>query len=166
MKRAVVDTGPLVYLAQLNRLTLLRDLYACYIPPGVLDEIRVWTYEARHTILSAVDGWLIVQPIYDTSLRDHLLPQIDLGEAEVVALAVELGISRVLLDDQDARRSARLYGLKPMGTLGLLLEAKRHDLLLEIKPEIERLSQTNFYFSDALIQEILREAGENWEGDA
>jgi predicted nucleic acid-binding protein len=83
-----------------------------------------------------------------------------LAEAEVIALAVELEASRVLLDDQDARRSARLYGLQPMGTLGLLLEAKRHGLLPAIGPEIERLARTNFYFSSALVEEILKAAGE------
>ena len=157
---AIVDTGPLVYLAQLNRLTLLQDLYEPYAPSGVLDEISVWTNEARHLVQTAADDWLKIITITNISLRDHLLPQIDLGEAEVIALAVELGASRVLLDDQDARRSARLYGLQPMGTLGLLLEAKLQGFLPALRPEIERLTQTNFYFSSALIQEVLQAAGE------
>jgi hypothetical protein len=157
---AVVNTGPLVYLAQLNRLSLLQDLYEPYAPYGVLDEISAWTSKARRLVQTAASDWLKVVPVTNVSLRDYLIPQIDLGEAEVIALAVELGVSRVLLDDQDARRSARLYGLQPMGTLGLLLEAKLQGLLPAIRPEIERLAQTNFYFSTALIQEILQAAGE------
>ena len=46
-----------------------------------------------------------------------------------------------------------------MGTLGLLLQAKRYGVLPLVRPEIERLAQTNFYFSSALIKEILRAAG-------
>ncbi len=157
---AVVDTGPLVYLAQLNQLTLLRALYEPYAPSGVLDEISAWPSKARRLVQAAADDWLTVVPVTNVSLRDHLLPQIDLGEAEVIALAIELGTLRVLLDDQDARRSARLYGLEPMGTLGLLLEAKRRGLLAAIRPEIDRLAQTNFYFSAALIAKILQAAGE------
>jgi hypothetical protein len=158
--KVVVDTGPLVYLAQLDRLNLLRELYEPYIPPGVLDEINVWTHKAQRLILSAVDRWLTVRSITDIGLCEHLLPQIDLGEAEAITLAVDLGASRILLDDQDARRSARLYGLEPMGTLGLLLEAKQQGLLVAVRPEIERLAQTNFYFSAVLAQEILQSAGE------
>ncbi len=157
---AVVDTGPLVYLAQLNRLSLLHDLYEPYAPSGVLDEISVWTSKARRLVQAAADDWLKVMSVTNISLRDHLLPQIDLGEAEVIALAVELGAPRVLLDDQDARRSARLYGLQPLGTLGLLLQAKLQGFLPAIRPEIDRLAQTNIYISSALIQEILRAAGE------
>ena len=157
---AVVDTGPLVYLTQLNRLTLLRDLYEPYAPSSVLEEINVWSSEARRLVQTATGDWLKVVSVTNVSLRDYLLPQIDLGEAEVIALAVEFGASRVLLDDQDARRSARLYGLQPIGTLGLLLEAKHHGLLPAIRPEIERLAQTNFYFSSALIEEVLQAAGE------
>ena len=157
---AVIDTGPLVYLAQLNQLTLLQALYEPYAPSSVLDEISAWSSKARRLVQAAADDWLTVVPVTNVSLRDHLLPQIDLGEAEVIALAIELGTLRVLLDDQDARRSARLHGLQPMGTLGLLLKAKRRGLLSAIRPEIDRLAQTNFYFSAALIAEILLAAGE------
>jgi predicted nucleic acid-binding protein len=157
---AVVNTGSLVYLAQLNRLSLLQDLYEPYAPSGVLDETSVWSSKARRLVQTVASDWLKVVPVTNISLRDYLIPQIDLGEAEVIALAVELGASRVLLDDQDARRSARLYELQPMGTLGLLLQAKLQGLLPALRPEIERLAQTNFYFSAALIHEILQAAGE------
>jgi predicted nucleic acid-binding protein len=70
----VVDTGPLVYLAQLNRLTLLQDLYEPYVPPSVLDEISAWSSDARRLVQAAADDWLRVMPISDSSLRDLLLP--------------------------------------------------------------------------------------------
>ena len=158
--KVVVDTGPLIYLAQLGRLTLLRDLYDPCIPFAVLDEVNAWSSELRYAIQAVSQDWLVTQTLEDFHLRDYLVPQIDLGEAEVIALAVQLGASRVLLDDQDARRSARLYGLQPMGTLGVLLQAKRRNLLPTLRPEIDRLAQTNFYFSESLVLEVLRIAGE------
>jgi len=50
---------------------------------------------------------------------------LDPGEAEVIALALELETKDVVLDDLDARRFARRSGLLPIGTLGLILAAKR-----------------------------------------
>ena len=46
---AIVDTGPLIYLAQIDRLALLRDLYEPYAPPSVLDEINAWYSLPRAT---------------------------------------------------------------------------------------------------------------------
>jgi predicted nucleic acid-binding protein len=51
--KIVADTGPLIYLAQLDRLALLRDLYESYIPPSVQDEVSAWPDEARQLIRAA-----------------------------------------------------------------------------------------------------------------
>ncbi len=157
---AVVDTGPLVYLAQLGRLHLLRDLYSPCIPSAVQSEIAVWTLDAHRLIDEDIEDWLQVISLEDVAMRDYLLPEIDLGEAEVIALAKQLGTPRVIMDDQDARRHARLRELEPLGTLGVLLQAKQRGLLPAIRPEINRLAETNFYFSPSLIEAVLQAANE------
>ncbi len=45
---------------------------------------------------------------------------IDYGESEVIAYAVENNIDLVVLDDKDARKIAREFDLKVIGTLGIL----------------------------------------------
>ena len=51
--------------------------------------------------------------------------QIDIGEAEAIALAADLGASMVIMDEQEGRMRARQAGLSITGTLGILLRAKR-----------------------------------------
>lgn len=79
---------------------------------------------------------------------------------KVVALALELGTKDVVLDDLDARRFARRNGLKPIGTLGLLLAARRAGIIPAVSPEIEALRKAGFHASEALVQRILSEAEE------
>ena len=94
------------------------------------------------------------------ALLDVVRRSIDPGEAEVIALALELGINDVVLDDLDARRFARRNGLQPIGTLGLLLGAKESGLIVSVRNEINRLRSFGFRASDALIATVLASAGE------
>jgi predicted nucleic acid-binding protein len=55
--------------------------------------------------------------------------------------------------------------LKPVGTLGALLLAKRRGLIAAVRPEIERLEQeVRFRIAPGLREEVLRTAGELPEG--
>ena len=68
--------------------------------------------------------WLQIQnPV---KVGDALLAaQLDAGETAVVMLARELADVAVLIDERKARRIAeRVYGLRILGTGGLLLRAK------------------------------------------
>jgi len=50
--------------------------------------------------------------------------ELDAGESATIALALELGASRILLDETDGRTVAKALGLRPIGVLGVLLRAK------------------------------------------
>jgi predicted nucleic acid-binding protein len=82
------------------------------------------------------------------------------GEREAIALALELRADGILLDDRPARRLAEAGGLHVIGTLGVLLEAKRTSRLQSIRSELDRLLQTSFFLSQQLYDELLRMAGE------
>jgi len=85
--------------------------------------------------------------------------QIDDGEAEAIALATERQ-HRIVLDDRRARDLARRMGLKIIGTVGILIRAKRVGLLTWINPVLNELIEKGFRLSEGLKREALRLAGE------
>ena len=150
---AVSNSSPLIALAAIDRLDLLPALFqSIVIPPAVAHEIR------RSVPLPA--AWLRVRtregPLPATVLRRSLAD----GEREAIALALEAPPDGIILDDLPARRVAYAAGLNVIGTLGVLLGAKRAGLLPVIRPELDGLVRTSFFLSPQLYTELLQAAGE------
>ncbi|WP_297548240.1 DUF3368 domain-containing protein [Thermococcus sp.] len=85
-----------------------------------------------------------------------LLEMIDHGEAETIAFALENEVDLIVLDDKDARKVARGFGVRITGTLGLLLLAKRRGFISQIAPYVEELRRNGFRISDEVVKRILR----------
>lgn len=157
----VVDTSPLIFLAKLDRLDLLRRAADEVVaPPAVFREIDEYPDAASEKIEDAKKSWLRVRSAEDRRLVDVLMADLDVGESEVIALALEAEAERVVLDDLDARRLAQRLGVAPVGTLGLLLAAKLRGEIPILRAEIERLRHAGFRVNPTLSQAVLREAGE------
>ena len=85
----------------------------------------------------------------------------NLGPGERSAIGKALEISAALLaDDLAARRHAESLGLVVIGTLGLLVRAKRKGLLPQVRPLIERLRVSGHRLSDGAVQAALAAANE------
>ena len=69
--------------------------------------------------------WIKTVSIKDRLAVELLLDEMDLGEAEAIVLARELGADWVLMDEKKGRRKLTQMGLKKIGTLGILLKAKQ-----------------------------------------
>jgi predicted nucleic acid-binding protein len=82
------------------------------------------------------------------------------GESEAISLAIEMKARLLLLDDLAARRLALGLHLPIIGTLGLLLAAKRKGLLETVKPSLDQLMACEFRVSADLYERLLRDAGE------
>jgi predicted nucleic acid-binding protein len=160
-KIRIVNTAPLIFLAKIGRLDLLRiGVDIVFVPPAVLSELRVIPDEAMRTVQSVLGTWLIEKACTQPGLYALTLQALDPGEAEVVALAIELGTQDIVLDDLDARRFARRSGLQPIGTMGLLLVAKKQGIISAVTPEVEAIKKAGFHASEASVMRILAEAGE------
>lgn len=86
---------------------------------------------------------------------------LDAGEAAVIDLAREQGIRLVLIDERKARKVARdVYGLQPVGTARILVEAEKKNLLPEIAAPLKKLRQECYWIHEDIVQAALREAGE------
>jgi hypothetical protein len=159
-QRVVSNTTPIIALSVIGRLTLLRELYAeVLIPPAVNSEImaggarRAGAAELRHA------SWIRTVPLQDPRRAD-LLVDLDRGEAEAIALAMELDADLLLIDERLARRYAVRAGLTITGSLGVLLKAKERGLVSEIHPLIQELRRNKIRLSEDVVQQALRLAGE------
>ena len=86
---------------------------------------------------------------------------LDRGEAESIALALELKADLLLLDEKDGRHIAQQAGLTVVGVVGMLLEAKAKGYLTAVRPYIEALrQQAGFYLHLRVYQAALRFANE------
>jgi uncharacterized protein len=86
---------------------------------------------------------------------------INLGEAEAIALAIELNAIRLLIDERLGRQSATEQGLRIIGVFGILLIAKRQGLITVIKPTMDNLiTDANFRVSSQLYADVLEAANE------
>lgn len=157
----VVDASPLIFLAKLERLDLLRQAAGSVcLPQAVADEIRAKPDMATQVLEQALQTWIEVRVVDNRMAVDLLLAELDLGEAEVIVLAKILNAEYVVMDDLDARRFARRVGLRPIGTLGLLLAARLRGEIPSLQAEIQRLEKFGFRVSSALKAQLLRAAGE------
>ncbi len=160
MNRWVVDAGPLIFLAKLDRLDLLRVRGNVYAPRGVFAETQAYLDEAAQAIANATKTWLQIVNAEDHLAVELLLADLHRGEAEVIVLARELHADWVVLDDMKARRFARRLGLPVVGTVGLLLSAKLRGEIPSLQDEVRRLQSLGFWISPGLVEKALDAAGE------
>lgn len=86
---------------------------------------------------------------------------IDPGEAEAIALALEVSADLLLMDERVGREAAEHLGLRPMGVIGLLIEAKRRKRVEAVKPLLDALrDRAGFRISGQLYARILADTGE------
>jgi len=160
----VSDTSPLMNLAIIGQLGLLhRQMGTVVIPLAVREELQLDSQLPGSDALrqAAEAGWLEVRSVQDATLAKALERQLDRGEAEAIALAVEIQAEWLLLDEREARRAAKALGLKVTGVIGVLLRAKQRGELLSVRLALEELQQrAGFRIGKELLDGVLRQASE------
>ena len=160
MPKAICDTSPLQYLHQLGLLHVLPALTeGVIVPPAVVDELAIGRALGVNLPDLAESDWVSVRrPINAATVPP--VAKLGPGEAEVVLLALELPQAVAVLDDALARRVAHTLNLKLTGTLGLLIDAKRADIIPNVAPWLDRLHTLRFHLARHTRDAVLKLAGE------
>ncbi len=101
-----------------------------------------------------------VHKITNYELVKSLETKLDKGEPEAIAFSLELNADIILLDDYEARKQAEILGMKIVGTLGVLLKAKKLNKIDSFKTELEKLRSSGFRISEDLEKKLLINIGE------
>jgi hypothetical protein len=151
---AVSNTSPIFNLACIERLRLLHDQFGdVWIPPAVDAELdRIPKDAVRDTVNEAKRaGWSKIRAAVNVPLIRLLTVDLHEGEAEAIALALEMSAERLLIDERDGRVMARQLGLNVISALGVVLRAQHDGHIASVKPEIEALrAGANFFIDTAL----------------
>ena len=161
--RAAADSSVLIALSTIGQLSLLKNRFG----EGVLIPEAVW-----REVVEAGSGrpgaeevrmaeWIQRGVVGDRDYVRFLCTELDTGEAEAIVLARQEQADVVLLDEKEARRAARRLGICVLGTVGLLIWAKRQGLMASLSAQLRALEdQGSFRLSQKLCLEALRQVGE------
>ncbi len=158
----VSNTSPIINLAAIGQLRLLKQLYGKIIlPNAVRQEIVVKGIGQAGSAEIDASKWIEVTTISNLEFIQALQLELDTGESEAIGLAVELGADLLLIDERKARLVANRFGIHYIGILGILIEAKQNGLINAAKPFLDDLiAKAGFWISQKLYNRVLHEVGE------
>ena len=158
----VVNASPIISLAKADRLHLLNDLCReLLVPEAVVAEVLAGppADPARQALQR---GWgLTVAP---QSVAPSLLEWgLGAGETAVLSVAMARGPATAVLDDAAARTCARALGIEVIGTLGVVLRAKRKAIIPSAAEVLKALRMAGLHMDDELARSALKGIGESWD---
>jgi predicted nucleic acid-binding protein len=167
-RAAVSDSTPLIYLAKIGRLDIIRDVFQkIHVPEAVIDEAvtqgKALNMSDASIIEKAVGTWIIkerVEPEVDAeySFLDNNT-RLGNGEKEALKLCKQLDAAYFIADDREARRVSSILNIKPIGTCGTVVQAFRQGSITkkEALRVIDDLVKVGFRISSTLYRKILDE---------
>lgn len=156
----VSDTSPITNLAAIGQLDLLRQIYGLVvIPEAVFQELTAAGGNHPGAIAQQLD-WVETRAVSNRILVSALQVELDEGEAEAIALAQELAADLLLIDEHLGRVVATRLGVRIIGLLGVLIEAKHRGLVQEVKPLVDTLMNLGFHVKQDLYRRVLQATGE------
>ncbi len=158
----VSDASPLILLAKIGKLMLLKELYCeIIIPSQVGNEVTGHKDKASALILSEIKkGWIKIRDAEISPEIVSLGEKLGLHKGETAALgaAKHLGINEILADDKLARIAARILGLRAIGCLGVIMRAYETDIIkrTEAIDSIEKLVKAGLWVSPEVLSDIFK----------
>ena len=160
MAIVVSDTSPIAALAHVGQLDLLPRLFQIVlIPPAVAAELASPSMAIKP--LTPVElPFVEVRMPANLERVARLREQLDNGESQAIALAIELSAA-LLIDEAIGRRVATEHGIQITGALGVLVRGKKIGAVSAVAPLLLQLERgLDFYMSNSLKAAVLRAAGE------
>ncbi len=162
----IINASPLIILAKINQLEILKKTYeSVEIAGSVYQEVVV-----NGLKINSRDAHIVKEQIESKNIKVlDLSPEfikkakkiesiygMDIGEAETIALALQLNKKEAIIDEISAREAAKALGIKPIGTLGVLLIAYKNNLISkrDIKKLVNEMENSKYRLSPKVLIEF------------
>ena len=158
----VADTSVVLNLCRVQHEHLLRELFArVLIPSQVAAEFaRLSTARPRFAGL-VLPAWIEILTAPQPFPSDVLQADLDLGESAAIALCLAQKAEALLIDESLGREVATRLGLRTIGLLGVLIAARRRQLIPSVAAVLGRLEdEAGFWIAPELRARVLQLADE------
>ncbi len=155
----VADASALIALAACESLYLLDALFGTVrVPEAVYFEVaqadkpysqRLQHYLQDKTLPVNMGDYVYLDAFADT------------GETAAMLLYKQLHANYLLIDDKRGRRVAAINQIATVGSLGVLLQAKRAKLVALLAPLLAQIETSPVFISPSLLTTVLELAGES-----
>jgi len=155
--KVVSNSGPLINLAKVGQFALLRQIFQrILIPMAVFEEVVVRGAGQPGATETRTARWITRRTVRQPDIADILTAELDRGEAEAIALALQEKADGLLLDEQMGRRCAEHAGLRVKGTLGILVEGVRRGQIEDVRPILDEMMAKGTWITPAIYDQALR----------
>lgn len=149
-KTIVSDTSCLILLDKIKQLDLLKALFGkITVTQLVADEFG-----------KKLPDFIQIENPQNLTYQKILESFVDIGEASVLALAIEKKECLLIIDDNKGRREAKQLDLPFTGTIGILIIGKEKGLIKSLSEILEKIKKTNFRISESIINDAKRRCNE------
>ena len=158
--KLIADSSPLIVLIKSSLEYILPELFEeVFVPEQVWEEILAGKPNDAARRKFPLLFWAKRTMVENSN---EIIGSYNLGRGETAVLNLALTIpeSRVLLDDFAARKSAKTLNIPFLGTGGLLLFAKRNDVITSVTEALEKVQDSGLWLSAEIIELIKEKAGE------
>lgn len=151
MQRTIIsDTSCIILLDKIGELEILKNLFT---------EITI-TSAIKKEFGQPLPGWFVLKDPSNLYFQQEIENSLDKGEASAIALAIEVENCLLIIDDLKGRNFADNLGIKIIGTIGLMFNAKKNGIIPSVKSILIKIRNTNFRMNSRLEEIILKNAGE------
>lgn len=155
----VADSSALVALSVCDSLLLLDALFGeVKVPQAVCDEVCIANKAEAQALKAYLEG-----KVCNATASISIEKSNGLGNGELAAICLykQLSADLLLIDDARAKKVAYLNNIEVMGSLGVLLLAKKKGLIATIKPSLTLLRCSDIFVSELLLDQMLAMSGES-----
>jgi predicted nucleic acid-binding protein len=152
------NTTPFIALSSIGQLELLPRLFGTVrVVPEVAEECRAGGLIAVPDL--AALPWIQFEPSLSAVSSLPLL-ELDKGEKHTIHAACEHKADLVVIDEKIGRNVAEYLGLSVIGTLGVLLNAKRKGMIASFSQCAEEMQRNGLRYHPRLVERLKGECGE------
>ena len=156
--KVVSNTTPIISLSAIHKLEVLKLLFnQIYLPKAVHREIKTKKLSGYREIDA---DWFKVLDIKGIDYLGFLLNDLDAGEAEAIVLAREIKADILLIDERIGYDIAKSQNIFAIGTLAVLLMAKKKGIIQKVKPLLDEMIQKGRWYSAKTRESFLKKIGE------
>jgi predicted nucleic acid-binding protein len=160
IKHIVINASPIICLFKSGLHDLLPQIFQhIIVPRAVIKEVTAPGKNDFPAGQVVAQEWL--NPVADVPIDLRVAAWgLGRGESEVISYALKNPGYYAVLDDREARRCAAVLGCKVIGTVGIILLAKRLGLLPSLREAFTKLGSSGLWLSKDFVEKLCCAEGE------